>query len=336
MRSATFLTVILLLVLLPLSYAPAEENYMYHTLSATVMAGDPDRTAALLGDWAERNGGYFTLRSSGQVILRFPYSKTTQFREFLDTETEVYSFSSEAVDLREDILVYQSGIEAREEILGRNMALVARADFNQTLFLEQEILRLMEEIEGLKGNLKKAENDRRMAHASITINFQSQTLPDNIPSSFDWINSLSFYRLVDQNFNGSGNGNFYRLECPEGFALVRNGLEYQAVTPEGVRFQIRRERNLPKKSVDFWSPAMVRQLRLGGYKGKGDGEFSDTAMGRGFAMEWGVPYGQQDYVYLTAIVPRGRYIYIVEACGDVRVFSKYRSRILKAFKDFKV
>jgi hypothetical protein len=316
--------------------AAAEDNYMFHNITATVMAGDPDRTAGMLADWADRNGGYFILRSTGQVVLRFPFGKTSQFREFLDTSTEVYSYSAEAVDLRESILTYQSGIEAREEILSRNMTLVARANFNQTLFLEQEILRLMDEIETLKGNLKKAENDRRMAYAVITINFQSQTLPENIPSSFSWINNLDFYTLVKQGFSGSGSGSFYRLKTPQGFALVQNGLTYRAISPEGVRLQIRRGRNYPKKGVDFWAPAMVRQLRQGGYQGKGDGESVDTALGKGFYIEWGVPFGQQDFVYLVAIIPRGKHIYMIEAAGDVRVFGKYRDTILDVVKTLKL
>ena len=66
--------------------------------------------------------------------------------------------------------------------------------------IEQEILRLVTEIEGLKGRLRKLETDRRFARGEIFLSFQEQTLPEDIPSSFDWINSVDFYRFIEEDF----------------------------------------------------------------------------------------------------------------------------------------
>ena len=170
-------TILVLLMFLISSQLFAEENYLYISVNSTVMASDPDDMARTLSDWTENQGGYFTHLSTDMVILRFPWKKAGEFRSFLgESSDDVFSYSSSSTDLRESILSYKSGIEARTEILQKNMELVEDADFSGTLYLEQEILRLMSEIEQLKGGLRKAENDRLMAQANIQINFQSHSL----------------------------------------------------------------------------------------------------------------------------------------------------------------
>jgi hypothetical protein len=322
-----------LAAVLPVS---AEENFRFISISATVLASDPNETSSELARWAEEQGGYFTTMSTGYVILRFPYDSAPDFREVLEeTCDDVYSYSSTATDLRESILTYQSGIEARMEILARNLRLVDSADFSGTLYLEQEILRLMSEIEALRGSLRKAENDRRMAYAYIQINFQAQTLPDHVPSSFEWINTIDFYSFLYTDFSGRGNGSAYRLDIPEGFALVANKRIYQAVSPEGVRFQIREEKNYPRMEVDFWSETFEREMTESGYQLAGESTVIETGMGDCYVAEWGVALGTDDFIYLTAVLPHRNTIYIIEAAGEYRMFRDYRDAVIAAIESLR-
>jgi len=313
-----------------------EENYLFISIDSTLMASDPDDLARTLATWAEERGGYFTSLSTDQVILRFPWKNALGFRSYLnEISDDLFSYNSNSFDLRESILTSQSGIEARTEILEKNMELVNGADFGGTLYLEQEILRLMSEIEQLKGQLRKAQNDRRMAQAVIQINFQSHSLPLNIPSSFDWINSLSFANFINSPFNGKTTGRRYNLDLPSGFALVDNKTNFRAISPEGVRFQIRKGRNYPVKELPFWSATFVRQMEGNGYQKKDEGsDFSTENNIPGFAIEWGLSMGNRDYLYLTAIIPYRKYIYIIEAAGEHRVFKEYRESIYNALESF--
>ena len=314
----------------------AGENYLSISVEATLMASDPDEMARTLRGWAEENGGYFTYMSTDYVILRFPWRNTSAFQSFLDqVSDDLFSYSSQATDLRESILSAKSGIEAREEILQRNLQLINAADFKGTLFLETEILRLMNEIEQLKGSLRKEENDRQMAQAVIHINFQSQTLPDFIPSSFEWINSLSFADFTGGPFSGKARGSRYDLEGPSGFALVDNRSFFRAISPEGVRFQIRKGKNYPLKELEFWSATFVRHMEESGYQKKDDGKIFETATGvRGYAVEWGLSMGNSDYLYLTAIVPYKKNIFIIEAAGEHNIFRNYREAVYSAMESF--
>ncbi|MCP4297516.1 MAG: hypothetical protein GY786_18110, partial [Proteobacteria bacterium] len=304
------------------SLVSADENYLFISIDSTIMASDPDDIAETLSNWAGENGGYFTHLSTDRVILRFPWEKAADFRSYLvDVSDEVFSYSSSSSDLREHILSGKSGIEARSEILQKNLELVENADFGGTLYLEQEILRLMSEIEQLKGGLRKAENDREMVYAAIQINFRSHSLPQNIPSSFDWINTLSFTNFIEGPFFDSSGWGSFDIELPEGFALVDKRGVYRAISPEGVRFQVRKGKNYPLKGIDFWSTALMHHLEETGYQRKDEGELIEIGNGnRLFAVEWGLSAGNRDYLYMTAIVPFRKKIYIIEAAGEISAF----------------
>jgi hypothetical protein len=327
---------ILLLFLFIPALLSAEENYLFISIDSTLMASDPDQMGQRISEWASSNGGYFTHLSTDMVILRFPWKKTRDFRSYLnETSGEIYSYSSSSTDLRESINSSKSGIEARTEILKKNMELVEKADFKGTLYLEQEILRLMSEIEQLKGSLRKAENDRKMAQAVLHINFRSHSLPQNIPSSFSWINTLNFSDFIEGSFYGKARGWSYQLEKPSGFALVDNRNVYRAISPEGIRFQIRKEKNYPLKELDFWSSTLLHHMVETGYQKKDDGLKFETEDGSpGFAVEWGLSLGNKDYLYLTAIVPHGKTLYIIEVAGEIGAFNVYEDEIYTSLKSF--
>jgi hypothetical protein len=181
------------------------ENYLYQNIEATVLVVDPDQAAEALELWVEQNGGYTLLKSSDRVILRLPFEGIPQLRNTLQELSEdILDLSPQSLDLREQILEAQAKINSREEVLRQSLALLDQADVQGTLAIEKEILTLIEEIEQLKGTLQKLNLDRTFSRAEISLRYLEQTLPENIPSSFDWINSVDFYSFVYQGLSGEG------------------------------------------------------------------------------------------------------------------------------------
>jgi hypothetical protein len=178
-----------------------DENYLSHNISAVVLVSDAEHTSDLLTGWAENTGGYYIFKSRDRVSLRIPYQKIGDLRSYLeDVSEEVVKIDLQAQDLRETILQARSGLRAREEILEQNLKYIDKTDVKGTLAIEKEILRLVSEIESLKGRLRKLETDRLFARGEIHLSFQEQTLPQDIPSSFDWINSVDFYSFMEEDF----------------------------------------------------------------------------------------------------------------------------------------
>ena len=197
-----FLTAI---VLTGLTQAAEGENYLYQNIEATVLVVDPDKAAESLELWVEQTGGYTLLKSSDRVILRLPFERIPQLRATLrELSEDILEISPQSQDLREQILEAQAKINSREEVLRQSLALLDQADVQGTLAIEKEILTLIDEIEQLKGTLQKLNIDRTFSRAEISLRYLEQTLPENIPSSFDWINSVDFYSFIDQGFTREG------------------------------------------------------------------------------------------------------------------------------------
>ena len=200
-RYALFLSLILFSGLAFNPSVGAVDNYLYHSIQATILVADVDHMGDLVERWVDDIGGYLLLKSSDLVTIRFPYPEIGTFRSFLEKNADlVIEISPRATDLRENMLGLESGIRSREEILAKNLSYIDQADTAGTLAIEREIMQLIQEIESMKGQLRKLNVDRRMARAQIYLNFMEQSLPENIPSSFQWINSVDFYSFMREGF----------------------------------------------------------------------------------------------------------------------------------------
>jgi hypothetical protein len=181
--------------------AGAEENYLHHRVQATILVAEVDPAIDNLARWADEAGGYVLYKSSERVIFRFPYGEVGGLRDYLQNTAEtVVELSLEARDLRESILGIQSGIASREEILQENLKYIDRTDVEGTLAIEQEVMQLLTEVEQLKGKLRKLTVDRAYALAQVNLRILGQSLPTDIPSSFGWINTIDFYRFMEEGF----------------------------------------------------------------------------------------------------------------------------------------
>ncbi len=193
--------------LLVLAVLPAAgQNYLHQRVTATILVADPDLAADRLEGWVERSGGYVLLKSSDRVVFRVPFERTSRLEEILERlADEVVTISPQSLDLREQILQAEAGINSRREVLARTLALLSAADTAGTLAIEKEILALVEEIERLEGTLQKLNLDRAFSLVEVALNTLRQSLPESIPSSFEWINGVDFYEFIRGNsLSGAG------------------------------------------------------------------------------------------------------------------------------------
>ena len=175
----------------------AGQNYLYQILEATVLVADPDHSADELEAWAEDNGGYALLTSSDRVVLRLPFEQMPRLRVKLEELSDyVLDLSPQSQDLREPILETVAKINSRQEVLRQTLALLDQADVEGTLAIEKEVHTLIEEIEELTAALQTLNLNRTFSRAEVSLRYLEQTLPQNIPSSFDWINDVDFYSFI--------------------------------------------------------------------------------------------------------------------------------------------
>jgi len=122
------------------------------------------------------------------------------------------------------------------------------------------------------------------------------------------------------------------VKKPAGFAETVNKTEYRSISPEGMLYRVRSVDNYPVKNIDFWSKALKNQLEKEGYFLTDEGEEFTAGESRGVLYEWGVRFGNEDFIYLTAIIVFDNRITIAEAGGEHTIYAKYRQPILESLK----
>jgi hypothetical protein len=132
-----------------------------------------------------------------------------------------------------------------------------------------------------------------------------------------------------------------RVQPPDGFAEWKSpkffpGKVCRAVSPEGLELVAWSVKNYPPQDIEFWKEALFSHLKDEGYLPAGEPVLFETKGGGvvrdGVLFEWAVGYGQDSYVYCTAIVPSRRRIAIVEAAGKHRIYAEYRKAILSSLE----
>lgn len=193
-----FSLVFVIMWTLPPRFLGAQESFLHHEIRSTLLSGDREKMVDEIVAWTEARKGYFLRKASDTVVVRIPAESVNDFRHLLETAAEdVVEYVPEAYNLKEEYLSLQSGIKSREEILEKNMEYLGKTDLQGTLAVEQEITRLITEIEGLKGRLRRITTDIRYALGYIQLELQQQSLPEDIPSSFGWINRVDFYDFIE-------------------------------------------------------------------------------------------------------------------------------------------
>jgi len=308
-------------------FAAEEDDTLYYSVDAAVMVFDRVKSSTQLTDWAEKNGGYFTWKSDESVRLRVPDEAVPGFKSFLEGMSEaLIRFDQSTADLREELTRSRSALEAREEVLAKNLEYLSTSDVEGTLELEQEIRRLMSEIDSYRGLLRRLEHDRAMALIQVALSFQQSTVPTGRPSNFAWINSVDFYSFMNVPLRKSVGLSFGRrsIVLPENFALVDRSPDFLAVSPEGVRLRMTDTENYPEQSADFWFESLSNELEERGYRHVDIDVIPEWGGESPFVYGlWAVPWGNEDYLFLTGLRLRGSKIEILEMAGPVQYVSEY-------------
>jgi len=116
---------------------------------------------------------------------------------------------------------------------------------------------------------------------------------------------------------------------PEGFAAYDKSKKHAAISPEGVRYAIRYEKNDPHADLSFWQAAMKKRLLDTGYIFVSDSTIKGKNQS-GYLLELSAPAGNQDYTWLIALFVHDKQLQIIEATGEEKVFKLHRAKIVEA------
>jgi len=127
----------------------------------------------------------------------------------------------------------------------------------------------------------------------------------------------------------------FSATAPQGFATFHDWFGLRAVSPEGVVYRVRSEKNEPKAELGFWREALKKRMHDAGYAVVTDGDIraGDRA---GALLELAAPQGTMDYSYLIAVFVDGSDLVIAEAAGEVTKLKARRENVLAAMSGIKL
>ncbi|MBN1959483.1 MAG: hypothetical protein JW841_00935 [Deltaproteobacteria bacterium] len=128
----------------------------------------------------------------------------------------------------------------------------------------------------------------------------------------------------------------FEAKVPDGFAAYDDGINhFRAVSPDGVVYRVRTEKNSPEAKVVFWREALKKRMLDAGYIFTNE---NDITAGQipGYLLELAAPVGLQDYGYLIALFVSGSRLIIVEASGEVLKLKNHRDAILNSINALKI
>lgn len=284
---------------------------------------------ALIGA-ATDAGGYFSESSDNQVVLRLPNGSVDGiFARGAELGT-VVDRSFESRDLGASIADVGARLDVRRQMLDRYYAVLAEAEADAVIAVEQQIVSLVEEIEGLTGQLRYMEHQTAYARVVVWFSFQDRAAPAwDGDSSFAWLNTVDLTDVVYRSVRGykvASKGRVLDVDPPEGFAVYRYKQELRAVSPDGVVFRMRSVKHEPKAELGFWQEAMRRRMEAAGYHVVSDEQVS-VGPHSGVQLFLAAPMGTLDYGFLVTVVPLGSKLVVIEVAGEISVLETRRDAI---------
>jgi hypothetical protein len=187
------------LLALVLAAAHPETGHKRQTLDAVALVDDRFETADKLEAWVEANGGYLVSRLEDRLILRVPSAALEKFVDYLETTAdELIQVQQQTEDISQSLLEAEAGIRSKTELFGKALTLIDQTDLATTLEMESEVLSILTDLEGLRGQYRKLLGEVELARVQVDFRLREEKLPENLPSSFAWINAVDFYLLMQE------------------------------------------------------------------------------------------------------------------------------------------
>ncbi len=128
------------------------------------------------------------------------------------------------------------------------------------------------------------------------------------------------------------------VEPPAGYAQAKTSARglYWALSPEGLPFRVRTFENDPVKNTEFWSETLKLHLQKEGYRPNGEGESFQAGENQGMVFEWVVPYNNESYLYLTALIVTEKWVILAEAAGPYKQILPYREGLRESLESIRL
>jgi len=190
-------TIFLLALFLPLSYAFARDETEIIRFDYVLKVTDQSRAEKSITAWAEKNSGYMQSLRQDAVTIRFSSSVgPAALSGMLRDSGLVVEEAIKRLDQSERLNSIKASLAIKNKHLERLQALFAQSDLEQTVAIEKELQKVIQEIESLKGEERRLKED--IAYYTALIRFTTAgvaTRPARV--GIGWIAELGLDRFLE-------------------------------------------------------------------------------------------------------------------------------------------
>lgn len=200
MKFKTFLAISLIVIYYSLYAKENKSDYNHLKIKISLRVASPDITRKEILKFTENKNGYLMSFQNNVIKVVFPKNITNnEILSFLKGKGTVINQKFSTYDYSEQILNLATKIKVKEDYLQQLYQLTKEANLMQTLDMEKEISKNIEEIETLKGDYNYY--SELSSTIEIEINFISLE-QRNLPTTMypGWVSTLGILNFW---------GNFY-------------------------------------------------------------------------------------------------------------------------------
>lgn len=257
---------------------PMMDNRMVvYTADLTLRVSNVRMTAKGVEDLIKKHEGFVQRSSLRSITFRVKPEKFEAVLAELEAMGELVERNVSSEDVTDQYFDTELRIETAEKSRQRLIDLLESIDETKdVLEVERDIRRLTEEIERLKGALRKLGD--RVQYATITVNLQAKVVDQvakperDTASPFEWVRVSGIDYILDQYYEedlsaGGWKGPKFQLAteddrpAPEGFVPIMHSREtLLAATPRDNRLRVRYIQPDQQGSADFWIESLAADL----------------------------------------------------------------------------
>ena len=323
------------LLLAFLGFAQAEEA-LYITSYVTLKVQKKEQVADAVIKKAEEMNGYYSSRTDYAVQLKIPVANAQDYLDYVTAQGLVASRSFNSQSLSQQLADLSARLKTREELLQKYFKILEEAESEHVIAVENEVIRLIGEIEGLKGQLRRQQHLTTYADINIEFRFRDRRAPvADGSSSFSWINTLNITDVLSAfQYEWEAGSKKSSGQIPEGFAIyTESKKDIKAASHDGVFYRIQTLKPKPSASNVFWAEAVAKRMTEAGYHPFENQEsIIASKIGTGYIVKTLAPNGTEDMSYWIAFRQVDKKLIVIEVLGEVSAFDPQKDMIAKAIE----
>lgn len=332
-----FYKFIIIFFIVIFSLYPKEEKFNHFKMKIALKTTAPEVVRKKLLNFTNEKNGYLKGFDNTSITLIFPISlDKEEIISFVKNLGTIVSQNLKTEDYTDEVIKLQTKIKVKEKYLKELNELVGEADLLQTLDMEKEISKVIQELEELKGNYNYYLELISTQEVNIQFVFlESSAVP--IISAPGWVSSIgiyNFYKLFRGDIKKDQGSEPRNIPLLPNFAIYENNSTFKEkyITADGIQFGIREVENKPKAdSIELWHNAVINFLEISGYTIKEKKNINEFK----FILAEGTTK-EERFIYGIAFkIKDNDTVLLMEVGGYEKHFHKYYNEIINFIQNYK-